>query len=212
MTYPSLGWDNPEYDGTDGAHPAWWRGEGDGVVGAVKRIREVLAGDIRGVTQEPLQGLREDIYKLVESRKDLEHKLQYLLDWVDQCHQLNPEDGAFTFPDGETWFANRPPKSFSPNPPPQREELMLYRQILCPSCKGNGKGMGDYGLCLTCSGRRVRYEAACDGTHHEWIAPIETDIDHSGSWCGVDACSCVEEAYEKHRECRNCGIIFPNLV
>ena len=30
--------DNPEWDGTDGAHPAWWRGQEDGVKGAVTRL------------------------------------------------------------------------------------------------------------------------------------------------------------------------------
>ncbi len=111
-------WDDPKYDGTDGAHPAWWRGEEAGVRGAVREVRRVLTGEFIGGTREPLQELREDVHKLVESNKDLGHRLQYLLDWVDQCHLLDPKDGAFTFPDGDTWYANRPPKSFAPHHPP----------------------------------------------------------------------------------------------
>jgi len=30
-------------------------------------------------------------------------KIQYLVDWADSKHLL--EDGAFTFPDGDTWKA-----------------------------------------------------------------------------------------------------------
>ncbi len=43
-----------------------------------------------------------------QSDSDLDYKVQYLVDYMDKLHLLNPEDGAFTFPDGETWFATRP--------------------------------------------------------------------------------------------------------
>jgi hypothetical protein len=34
--------DNPEFDATDGAHPAWWRGHDDGARKARARIAELL--------------------------------------------------------------------------------------------------------------------------------------------------------------------------
>jgi hypothetical protein len=37
--------DDPELDGTDGAHPAWWRGNDRGVEAACERIAAVLDGD-----------------------------------------------------------------------------------------------------------------------------------------------------------------------
>lgn len=36
--------DNPEYDGTDAAHPAWWRGQERGVEGAAERILVAASG------------------------------------------------------------------------------------------------------------------------------------------------------------------------
>lgn len=36
--------DDPDLDGTDGAHPAWWRGNDAGVDGACMRIEEALDG------------------------------------------------------------------------------------------------------------------------------------------------------------------------
>lgn len=37
--------DNPEFDGTDAAHPAWWRGEDHGLRVACAKINEILDGD-----------------------------------------------------------------------------------------------------------------------------------------------------------------------
>jgi len=34
--------DNPELDGTDGAHPAWWRGCDSGVESTVQAIHQIL--------------------------------------------------------------------------------------------------------------------------------------------------------------------------
>ena len=36
--------DFPFYDGTDGAHPAWWRGEEHGVRAVVQRLQETADG------------------------------------------------------------------------------------------------------------------------------------------------------------------------
>ena len=60
--------DKPECDGTDFAHPAFWRGEEYGVRGTVMRIRQILDGsdDGKGVIgNEELETLRRDILKLM---------------------------------------------------------------------------------------------------------------------------------------------------
>jgi hypothetical protein len=40
--------DDPEWDGTDAAHPAYWRGEEDGVKSAMWKITEILDHGARG--------------------------------------------------------------------------------------------------------------------------------------------------------------------
>jgi len=60
--------DDPEADGTDFAHPAFWRGQDDGVRGAVMRIRQVLDGKDDGsgvIGDEGLEKLRRDILTLL---------------------------------------------------------------------------------------------------------------------------------------------------
>lgn len=53
--------DDPELDGTDDAHPAWWRGSTAGVAGACERIEAVLDGKDSGagvLGNERLERLR----------------------------------------------------------------------------------------------------------------------------------------------------------
>jgi hypothetical protein len=45
-----LPYDDPTADGTDYAHPAYWRGEDMGVYGTSYRVFEVLTGEARGLT------------------------------------------------------------------------------------------------------------------------------------------------------------------
>lgn len=59
--------DDPDNDGTDFAHPAFWRGVDDGVRGAVMRIREVLDGKDSGsgvLGNKELEQLRRDVLTL----------------------------------------------------------------------------------------------------------------------------------------------------
>lgn len=59
--------DDPQWDGTDMAHPAWWRGYDDGVQGAIACIREMLDGrdGKRGVfSNAELNRIRHDIRAL----------------------------------------------------------------------------------------------------------------------------------------------------
>lgn len=63
--------DDPQWDGTDAAHPAWWRGERRGVEGACMRIEQALGGGPGGTCQQPLHSLRLRIVKLVAERDEL---------------------------------------------------------------------------------------------------------------------------------------------
>ena len=56
---------DPHWDGTDGACPAWWRGQDVGVDGACMRVEEALAGDARGTCSKRLQAVRERVAELV---------------------------------------------------------------------------------------------------------------------------------------------------
>lgn len=58
-----------QWDGTDGAHPSWWRGQDDGVRGATERVKHALEVDL-GLRQsgtlgyKPLQEVVERILAL----------------------------------------------------------------------------------------------------------------------------------------------------
>lgn len=58
--------DNPDTDGTDFAHPAWWRGNITGVEGAALYVENVLNGaDVAGVCNSPrLQAVLERVAAL----------------------------------------------------------------------------------------------------------------------------------------------------
>lgn len=52
---------DPQWDGTDAAHPAWWRGNDRGVEQVVERLTEVLDGKDNGsgvLNFPPLESLR----------------------------------------------------------------------------------------------------------------------------------------------------------
>jgi len=51
--------DDPELDGTDGAHPAYWRGEDYAIKAVCNKLNAILDGkSVTGVCNEPLQSLR----------------------------------------------------------------------------------------------------------------------------------------------------------
>jgi chromosome segregation ATPase len=76
-----LAWDDPEMDATDGAHPAWWRGNDAGVAGAVRIVNEALdealplAGCVGGADLERVRqriaALRERAERLVRAGDDM---------------------------------------------------------------------------------------------------------------------------------------------
>lgn len=63
--------DNPEWDATDFAHPAWWRGEQHAVTQVVKQIEEILDGKpVTGFSgYAPLQAVRKRVEALVVAAK-----------------------------------------------------------------------------------------------------------------------------------------------
>ena len=60
--------DNKELDGTDAAHPAWWRGNDAGVSQVCEKINAILDGaDVFGTASEPWESTRR---RVAEARKD----------------------------------------------------------------------------------------------------------------------------------------------
>ena len=62
---------DPELDGTDFAHPAWWRGHNNGSLGMIAAVTRILDGkdDGKGVANEPWQFVRT---RLREALRDSE--------------------------------------------------------------------------------------------------------------------------------------------
>lgn len=61
--------DDPEADGTDYAHPAYWRGSDAGVRGAVMRIRQAIDGHDDGsgvIGDSDLEDVRRKILAMRE--------------------------------------------------------------------------------------------------------------------------------------------------
>lgn len=59
--------DNPEFDNTDFAHPAFWRGQDDGINGACRVLEKVLDGKDDGggaIGSKRLEDLRRRLLKL----------------------------------------------------------------------------------------------------------------------------------------------------
>ncbi len=102
--------DSPIFDGTDAAHPAWWRGNDAGVAGAVMRIREVLDGtyDGRGVLGgADLEQLRRDVAALTSERDRLAAETAALkkVAWAIVIHQeQNDRYGVLDRDQEAAWF------------------------------------------------------------------------------------------------------------
>lgn len=62
--------DDPEADGTDFAHPAWWRGYEHSCRTFCQLVTEILDGkdDGRGANYEPWGTVRQRLVKLVKER------------------------------------------------------------------------------------------------------------------------------------------------
>jgi hypothetical protein len=63
--------DDPEMDGTDFAHPAWWRGYDAATDMAIREVNEILDGDgeLHGTCNEPWESLRQRLARIVRLSK-----------------------------------------------------------------------------------------------------------------------------------------------
>jgi hypothetical protein len=86
--------DVPECDGTDAAHPAWWRGHEQAVASLCQLINQILDGKKRGngIASEPWESTRNRLHDLFIS--------------VNKIHDS---------------LSNRPPKPIPPTPRILRE-------------------------------------------------------------------------------------------
>lgn len=64
--------DNPEWDGTDAAHPAWWRGNDAGVAATVRILADAMDGKDNGrgvIGYAPLEALRRRVIAVRSARQ-----------------------------------------------------------------------------------------------------------------------------------------------
>ena len=79
--------DHQELDGTDAAHPAWWRGHNYGSDSICRALTEVLDGkEPSGTCGEPYETLRRRVWEALEDSKRLEWVIEQSNDgngWLD---------------------------------------------------------------------------------------------------------------------------------
>jgi hypothetical protein len=67
-------WNCDRFDGTDGAHPAWWRGHDDTVASITKQINKILDGeaaDRSPNSTQPYHRLCRRIYRMAAALRDI---------------------------------------------------------------------------------------------------------------------------------------------
>lgn len=80
--------DDPEWDATDFAHPAWWRGNDAGADAVVRRLEKVLDGKDEGagvLGGRKLEAIRRRLLGLLEMVKRKE-----VLGWIRQVNLSEP--------------------------------------------------------------------------------------------------------------------------
>lgn len=85
--------DDPEWDATDFAHPAWWRGHVHGVTGAAAVIRAALDGkdDGHGTIGDPeLERARREVMALRTALADALLAAQWAMDALPEWGTLAP--------------------------------------------------------------------------------------------------------------------------
>lgn len=72
--------DDPQWDGTDAAHPAYWRGEEQSAYQFCRLINNVLSGENKceGRMNEPLESVRDSVFALKEERDELKIETESL--------------------------------------------------------------------------------------------------------------------------------------
>lgn len=83
--------DTIETDGTDYAHPAWFRGQEDGVRGTVMRIRQALDNPPTGGVNscDELNKVIAEIHELKEDIENLKHELSEITKQRDYLGKLH---------------------------------------------------------------------------------------------------------------------------
>ena len=90
-----------QWDATDAAHPAWWRGEKYSAYMAAKLIAQILSGEDKGkeAMNEPLATMRHSVLKLKVDRDYLKIKKDKLQKENENCweriHYLEEENGRY---------------------------------------------------------------------------------------------------------------------
>lgn len=74
LGYKTAAIDDPQWDATDAAHPAWWRGETYGAHKAAELITNILSGKEtgKGAVNEPVQTMRQKVLDLKAERDRLQ--------------------------------------------------------------------------------------------------------------------------------------------
>lgn len=95
--------DYPELDCSDGAHPAWWRGEKYGFDECVRAVSNVLDGKDNGsgVASEPWEGVRRRLLALLDGAAKAKEMPETVRGWMCQngLELENKFNGwFFTFP------------------------------------------------------------------------------------------------------------------
>lgn len=77
---------DPQLDGTEAAHPSYWRGNEAATFGVAKMLRETLDGKDNGggvISYAPLEQVRRDVLRLTADNERLRAYLLQLLDARD---------------------------------------------------------------------------------------------------------------------------------
>jgi hypothetical protein len=77
--------DNPEYDATDAAHPAWWRGHDHTTQTFCQAVNDILDGkdDGHGVANEPWESVRRRLLATQSLQRRIEAAEALLRKHVD---------------------------------------------------------------------------------------------------------------------------------
>lgn len=89
-----IGWDDPEFDSTDWAHPAWWRGDLHGLQSAARLIENIISGKEMGVgaMYEDADKLRQMVLGLVREHDSLRCECEQLRLEVLRQDAINRRD------------------------------------------------------------------------------------------------------------------------
>lgn len=78
--------DNPEADGTDAAHPAWWRGHDAGCLHVTRKIQSALDGADNGtgtISHPEVEKLRREVLAMKAREAKLREGFKWVLNVID---------------------------------------------------------------------------------------------------------------------------------